>query len=184
MRAAAGIWFGGWLTEGGFSQAICQLEDGLVRRVFHFGAHLHRAGHVLFGHSELLAFVVMILEARFAVGRDGRAHGHQFIQGRGADAGRILGQPNPGRQFMAFRVTPNGRNTTAGKDHRQGRLTPVRESLFHLLVLDECRGAWDRLNRCTFTPWSCSHFRSAANRINTGSTSGPQAPVEQHVAGS
>ena len=35
-------------------------------------------------------------------------------------------------------------------------------------------------NRSTGTPWPSVHWRSALNRANAGSGSGPQTPVEQH----
>jgi hypothetical protein len=64
LRAAAGIWLRGGLTQGGSNQPIGQLEYGLVRRVLNLGAHFYCAGHVGFGHAELLGFTVVIFSVR------------------------------------------------------------------------------------------------------------------------
>lgn len=45
-------------------------------------------------------------------------------------------------------------------------------------------GSCPRLWRSTVTPCPVSHLRSLANCASTGSTSTPQTPVEQHMAGS
>ena len=97
----------------------------------------------------------------------------------------LRGQSDPGGKFIrALGNCHTRQNTMPASTHRQGSLALFGESLLHLLILDECRGALGEVEALHLHALFLEPFRSAANRTSTGSTSGPQTPVEQHIAGS
>jgi hypothetical protein len=159
-----------------------ELEDRARRRLLHGLRGRHRPSHVLLRDAELPRLVEVVAEARLAVRGDGSADRDQLLDGLAVEA---LLRRDPGElgEHLA-------RGVAALRDD-----LPVHEEEWKPVVLSA-----DRLRDHRVPDERCGLVREVeplhldavllqplqigCEPDQSGSTSGPHTPVEQHMGGS